>query len=175
MEARKWPVILSLRLSPGNARSQLSRLRELLSSPEERLRLRAHRAWPSLVEHFVNHCIHGSSLENPAVLLVMGAKGVGKSTCCRFLVNRLLSHVPEVYFLETDLGQPELGPPGVITLHRIRRPLLTVPHAEQHRHERIKAFFAGAATPATHPALYTASVAAAFESYCETWIGVGIY
>ena len=31
----------------------------------------------------------------------------------------------------------------------------------------IQAFFAGAATPATHPALYTASVAAAFEAYCE--------
>jgi polynucleotide 5'-kinase involved in rRNA processing len=31
----------------------------------------------------------------------------------------------------------------------------------------IQAFFAGAATPATHPALYTASVAAAFDAYCE--------
>ena len=31
----------------------------------------------------------------------------------------------------------------------------------------IQAFFAGAATPATHPALYTASVAAAFDTYCE--------
>ena len=30
-----------------------------------------------------------------------------------------------------------------------------------------KPFFAGAATPATHPALYTASVAAAFDTYCE--------
>lgn len=71
------------------------------------------------------------------------------------------------FFLETDLGQPELGPPGVVTLHRIRCPMLQVPHSEQHRHERIQAFFAGAATPATHPALYTASVAAAFDAYCE--------
>ncbi|CAK9104292.1 Polynucleotide 5'-hydroxyl-kinase nol9 (Nucleolar protein 9 homolog) [Durusdinium trenchii] len=172
LEARKWPVVLCLRApravdaaSTAAPRiTELQRLREALASPEARHRLRAHRAWPKIVQHFVEQCIRGSSHENPAVLLVMGAKGVGKSTCCRFLVNRLLL---QVYFLETDLGQPELGPPGVVTLHRIKDPLLQVPHAEQQLHERCEAFFAGAATPQSHPALYTASVAKAFEAYCE--------
>ena len=158
LELRKWPVIVALR-------SQ--NVRDALASPAQRARLTAHRAWPSIIEHFQKHCIDFSSFDNPAVLLVMGPKGVGKSTCCRYLVNRLLSKVPEVYFLETDLGQPELGPPGVVTLHRLTEPLLRPPHAEQHGHDRVAAYFAGTVTPQTHPALYTASVAAAFEVYKE--------
>lgn len=138
LAARTWPVVLSLRAHTPTVdpKEQLQQMKDILTSPVKP-RLRAHRAWPSIVQHFVDHCLHNSSPQNPAVLLVMGAKGVGKSTCCRFLVNRLLSlQVPEVYFLETDLGQPELGPPGVVTLHRIRRPMLQVPHSEQHRHDR---------------------------------------
>ncbi len=138
LAARTWPVVLSLRAHTPtlDSKEQLQQMKEILTSPVKP-RLRAHRAWPSIVQHFVDHCLHNSSPQNPAVLLVMGAKGVGKSTCCRFFVNRLLSlQVPEVYFLETDLGQPELGPPGVVTLHRIRRPMLQVPHSEQHRHDR---------------------------------------
>eukprot|EP00913_Durusdinium_trenchii_P027213 g25533.t1 len=172
LEARKWPVVLCLRApravdaaSTAAPRiTELQRLREALASPEARHRLRAHRAWPKIVQHFVEQCIRGSSHENPAVLLVMGAKGVGKSTCCRFLVNRLLL---QVYFLETDLGQPELGPPGVVTLHRIKDPLLQVPHAEQQLHERCEAFFAGAATPQSHPALYTASAMAIQDFFSD--------
>ena len=138
LAARTWPVVLSLRAHTPTVdpKEQLQQMKDILTSPVKP-RLRAHRAWPSIVQHFVDHCLHNSSPQNPAVLLVMGAKGVGKSTCCRFLVNRLLSlQVPEVYFLETDLGQPELGPPGVVTLHRICRPMLQVPHSEQHRHDR---------------------------------------
>ena len=70
------------------------------------------------------------------------------------------------------MGQPELGPPGVVTLHRITQPLLQVPHAEQHHHQRLAAFFAGAVTPSTHPELFVASVAAAFNSYIEAQQGV---
>ena len=139
LAARKWPVILCLRnqsCASSDPKERLESMKDVLTSPDARPRLRAHRAWPSIVQHFVDHCLRSSRPQSPAVLLVMGAKGVGKSTCCRFLVNSLLSlQVPEVYFLETDLGQPELGPPGVVTLHRIRKPMLQVPHSEQHRHE----------------------------------------
>ncbi|KUF97953.1 Growth arrest-specific protein 8 [Phytophthora nicotianae] len=43
--------------------------------------------------------------ENPQKIVVCGGKGVGKSTFCRYLVNRLLSKFGTVAFLDTDLGQ----------------------------------------------------------------------
>ena len=63
-------------------------------------------------------------------------QGVGKSTFVRFLVNSLLTVAPAVAVLDLDLGQPELGPPGIMALHVVGAPLLTPPHAhlqQQHR------------------------------------------
>ena len=182
LEVHRWPVVLCLRLcSATRVRGELSdkevyeahsqQLRAALSSPSDRPRLTAHRAWPSILRQFLVESVHCYS-EKPPVLLVMGPKAVGKSTCCRYFINSLLSECPEVFFLETDLGQPELGPPGVVTLHRITQPLLQVPHAEQHHHERLAAFFAGAVSPSTHPELFVASVAAAFKTYKEAQTGV---
>ena len=48
----------------------------------------------------------------PFIIAVCGAKGVGKSTFARLLVNSLLNHCSNVGFLDTDCGQPELSPPG---------------------------------------------------------------
>ena len=191
LAVHRWPVVLCLRLcrdvdtvgtvgtvmGTGDAEDSemvlrhLKHLRAALMTPSDHPRLTAHRAWPSILRHFLVESVHCCS-EKPPVLLVMGPKGVGKSTCCRYFVNSLLSECPEVYFLETDLGQPELGPPGVVTLHRITQPLLQVPHAEQHHHQRLAAFFAGAVTPSTHPELFVASVAAAFKAYKEAQMGV---
>eukprot|EP00439_Symbiodinium_sp_Y106_P085243 s923_g27.t4 len=172
LAAHRWPVVLCLKLcKESSAELAAPRLRAVLTSPSDHPRLTAHRAWPSILQHFLVECVHCYS-EKPPVLLVMGPKGVGKSTCCRYFVNSLLSECPEVYFLETDLGQPELGPPGVVTLHRITQPLLQVPHAEQHHHQRLAAFFAGAVTPSTHPELFVASVAAAVDAYIEAQQGV---
>lgn len=176
LAGHRWPVVLCLKLCREsrdtlNAELAAPRMRAVLTSPSDHPRLTAHRTWPSILQHFLVECVHCYS-EKPPVLLVMGPKGVGKSTCCRYFVNSLLSECPEVYFLETDLGQPELGPPGVVTLHRITQPLLQVPHAEQHHHQRLAAFFAGAVTPSTHPELFVASVAAAFNSYIEAQQGV---
>jgi hypothetical protein len=39
--------------------------------------------------------------------IVCGAKGVGKSTCLRYLLNRMLGTGRAVCVLDTDLGQPE--------------------------------------------------------------------
>lgn len=77
-------------------------------------------------------------------------QGVGKSTFVRFLVNSLLSPrvsragdedhtgtgAAAVAVLDLDLGQPELGPPGLLSLHIVRAPLLTPPHAHMQQHHR---------------------------------------
>ena len=87
----------------------------------------------------------------PCTVLVTGAKAVGKSTFCRALVNALLSRgvaaddsalidkvsarrprrCGAVAFLDLDVGQPELGPPGVVSLHVVTSPLLGPPHTHQ--------------------------------------------
>ncbi|CAE8738538.1 unnamed protein product, partial [Polarella glacialis] len=166
LQERSWPVVLCLRVQTESGADRLEVIRSALTPPAERKRLAVHRSWPSVAKNFFSQlCAEDPAL--PAALLIMGAKGVGKSTCCRYFVNRLLADCPEVCFLETDIGQPELGPPGMVTLHCLRRPLLQVPHAEQHAHQRVAGFFAAGVTPASHPALYMACVRKAFAAYLQ--------
>ena len=60
-------------------------------------------------------------------------QGVGKSTFGIYLLNRILSlqrrrGAPTgVALLDVDVGQPELGPPGLIGLHVVTEPLLVPP------------------------------------------------
>ncbi|KAI9666339.1 MAG: hypothetical protein M1821_004274 [Bathelium mastoideum] len=74
------------------------------------------------------------------IILVCDAKSTGKSTLGRMILNRLIttrpSHKPErnfshqpVFFLDLDPAQPEFGPPGLISLIQIRRPILGPPFA----------------------------------------------
>jgi len=161
---RNWPTVLCLRAA--GAPSTATELRQLLEVPLEKPRLQAHSAWPTLVEKFSEAC-KGLAPEEPPVLLVMGNKGVGKSCCCRYFVNALLDGASEVCYLETDLGQPELGPPGLVSLHRVRRPLLQAAHAAQHRHECSARYFAGGVTPGVEPALYVRCVRAAFQAHLQ--------
>eukprot|EP00445_Apocalathium_hangoei_P068247 CAMPEP_0204128750 /NCGR_PEP_ID=MMETSP0361-20130328/12368_1 /ASSEMBLY_ACC=CAM_ASM_000343 /TAXON_ID=268821 /ORGANISM="Scrippsiella Hangoei, Strain SHTV-5" /LENGTH=624 /DNA_ID=CAMNT_0051081047 /DNA_START=35 /DNA_END=1909 /DNA_ORIENTATION=- len=178
-----WPIVMCARLvtrpsscNIGEGDSQDTDLREELRSAfllgEERPRLCAHQSWPSLSQNFL--ALRGSataadSAWQPQVLLVVGAKNVGKSTCCRYFVNTLLSAVGEVFFLETDLGQPELTPPGLISLHRICAPLLNFSQAAQpdERNKCLVSLFVGGTTPAVHPILYARSVRAAVDAYVE--------
>ena len=65
------------------------------------------------------------------VCMITGAKGVGKSTMLRYLTNRILSarsEIEEIAILDTDVGQPELAPPGLLTLSIVRKPLLQPPY-----------------------------------------------
>ena len=72
---------------------------------------------------------------DPARVVVCGAKSVGKSTYVRYLVNKMMTCCTDrngkrirVAVLDCDVGQPELGPPGLITLTILERPLLSPPH-----------------------------------------------
>eukprot|EP00954_Amorphochlora_amoebiformis_P002301 181255-Amorphochlora_amoeboformis.AAC.1 len=49
--------------------------------------------------------------------ICQGNRNVGKSTCCRAVVNKLLDGPKkEVVLLDTDVGQCEFTPPGLVTL-----------------------------------------------------------
>ena len=65
--------------------------------------------------------------ENQRVV-ICGARGVGKSTCLRHALNRLLSRYKAVAVMDFDVGQPELSAPGFMSLHVVKEPLLSAGH-----------------------------------------------
>lgn len=49
-------------------------------------------------------------------IMVLGATDRGKSSYCRFLINRLLQEGHKVSFVDADIGQKDIGPPATVTL-----------------------------------------------------------
>lgn len=50
------------------------------------------------------------------IVLVIGATDVGKSTFCRFLIERGMTNGLKVAFVDADVGQSQIGPPTTIGL-----------------------------------------------------------
>ncbi|KAG7402002.1 Polynucleotide 5'-hydroxyl-kinase nol9 [Phytophthora boehmeriae] len=100
-------------------------------------------------------------------IVVCGGKGVGKSTFCRYLVNRLLAHFGTVAFLDTDLGQSELTPPGMVALHALTTPLLG-PGFSQMKNP-IRSFFCGDTNPGNDPLYYMKAVKSLLRLYDRKW------
>lgn len=82
--------------------------------------------WQQAVAAVLEHNASGAS--GPPVVAVCGAKGVGKSSLGRLLVNQLLNQHPVVAYMDTDCGQPELTPPGMVSLTLLEQPLVGPPH-----------------------------------------------
>ncbi|XP_051915405.1 polynucleotide 5'-hydroxyl-kinase NOL9 [Hippocampus zosterae] len=70
-------------------------------------------------------------MDGCAVVLVYGAKNVGKSTYIRMVINTLLNHTTSVDYLEADLGQTEFTPAGCLSLLTVGEPLLGPPFTHQ--------------------------------------------
>lgn len=56
--------------------------------------------------------------------VIIGGEGAGKSSLCKFLVNRQLNYHSAVLFLEFDIGQGEFTPPGSVAALVLREPIL---------------------------------------------------
>eukprot|EP00919_Chromeraceae_sp_WS-2016_P026424 GHVR01062607.1.p1 GENE.GHVR01062607.1~~GHVR01062607.1.p1 ORF type:complete len:530 (-),score=171.10 GHVR01062607.1:192-1781(-) len=131
-----------------------------------------------------NRCLNDTHGGGVPVVLITGAKNVGKSSFCRFLINYLLStlqnihthdththdththDIPVVGFLDTDIGQPELTPPGLISTHMIDGPLLSSPHSQMRVGSTpIASYFVASVTPSNDPILFLHCVQAAYASF----------
>ena len=92
------------------------------------------------------------------IVAVCGAKNVGKSTCLRYAVNRMLQYSLHVAVLDADAGQPELSPPGMLSLTIVDEPLLQPPHSHFLNAALLpqpaKAYYYGSASSATDPERY---------------------
>lgn len=101
-----------------------------------------------------------------ARLLICGAKGVGKSTCLRYAINRLLAVTDSVMVLDCDAGQPEFSPPGLLTLTEIQHPVLSPPHLHMAT-KHVGASFFGQTTSKADPTLYLSMITALLQQYTD--------
>ncbi|KIY43811.1 hypothetical protein FISHEDRAFT_21068, partial [Fistulina hepatica ATCC 64428] len=95
--------------------------------------------------------------------LVRGTKKSGKSTFARTLVNSLLTRFQNVAYLETDVGQPEFTPAGMLSLHVVSAPLFGPPFT--HPALPFRAHFIGETTPKSSPSQYLSAVQDLYETY----------
>lgn len=112
-----------------------------------------------------------------AIIAILGAKKVGKSTFARVLVNTLLRNHREVAFLETDCGQVEFGVPGLLTLSIVSSPMTGPPflhdqatdgrtnNPNQETASIIASAFVGDVSPASGSARYVRCITALHEAY----------
>jgi polynucleotide 5'-hydroxyl-kinase GRC3/NOL9 len=129
-------------------------------------------SWKSAMDCVVQD-VSSKEDKKQARVVVCGAKHVGKSTCIRYAVHRLLSHsVKTVALLDCDMGQPEMSPPGMLTLTLVDTPLLSPPHhhmvigetslvAKQHE----DAYFYGHTTSKADPSLFLQCISKLLQSY----------
>ncbi|KAJ1720121.1 Polynucleotide 5'-hydroxyl-kinase grc3, partial [Coemansia erecta] len=92
------------------------------------------------------------------VYVLAGSQGQGKSTFSRQLINRLLSRYGRMFFIEADLGQPELSPPGSLSLTMITEPLLGPPFTHTSLVEPYHAVYMGMLSPKNNPDRYVLAV-----------------
>ncbi|CAB9519931.1 Polynucleotide 5'-hydroxyl-kinase [Seminavis robusta] len=123
-------------------------------------------------------------------LAICGGKGVGKSTFLRYMTNRILSRDPppqpktsdqndnttprQVAILDADVGQPEMSPPGMVTLTVVSEPLLTPPHYRSlerplpsSKRSQQFAYFFGSVTSKNDPERYMALIQRLVRHYQE--------
>ncbi|EJD76187.1 hypothetical protein LOAG_16822 [Loa loa] len=81
-----------------------------------------------LTEQILNKSREGKR----SITMIIGNKNTGKSMLTRVLANSLLGKSrPPPYILDCDVGQPEMNPPGSISLIKLNSPLLGAPAFQQ--------------------------------------------
>lgn len=101
----------------------------------------------------------------PAVIVVCGAKKVGKSSLTRLLTNVLLNDHPCVAYLDSDCGQPEFTPPGLVSLSYITTPVLGTPSSHQRQPE--VSYFIGDVSPSADPHRYVGCIEKLYADYIK--------
>lgn len=125
------------------------------------------------------------SADNGFQIAIAGAKGVGKSTCVRYLINRFLSSNDEcdvetdnvretsvanhVVLLDAGLQGSLIAPPGMMTLAVIDSPLLHhhhhYHHLHQHDNDSVLSLFYGSTTVQVDPERYMEYLQALLSHY----------
>ena len=79
---------------------------------------------PDVWVEYTQNLIEKIQKGDPVRLMLLGGKGVGKSTFLRFIVNRLIQQCGTVLVIDFDPGQPEFFPAGCVSASLVSEPLL---------------------------------------------------
>ncbi|KAI9229417.1 MAG: hypothetical protein DHS80DRAFT_13992 [Piptocephalis tieghemiana] len=126
--------------------------------------LREPQTWRDLCVKF-KKCAEQAESEGapPPIIVICGAKGMGKSTLGRYLLNSLLRSYNQVGYLDTDMGQPEFTTPGQISLHTLFSPILGPPFTHQNIPER--SIYWGETSPKDLPDAYLHGINQLIQHY----------
>ncbi|CAG8512517.1 11888_t:CDS:10 [Ambispora gerdemannii] len=86
------------------------------------------------------------------VIILFGRKNVGKSTFSKILTNTLLNRHPRIAYIESDIGQPEFTPSGIVSLNIIDSPIFGPPFT--HPKLPYRSYFIGHTNPRDCPDYY---------------------
>ena len=103
-------------------------------------RYQLNRDWENLARKVV---------QPQQIVLVIGATDVGKSTFCRFLIERGVTSGLRVGFVDADVGQSQIGPPTTIGL-KVVAPNDSMERLEEIDTEPDALYFVGWASPERH-------------------------
>ena len=102
----------------------------------------------------------GDNLKGPTNLservVICGAKGVGKSTCMKYTVNRLLSCNDKVAVIDCDVGQSEFTISGLVSLHIFDKPITLPSHLNLRKPEL--SYFVGDISTKSEPEMVMRSI-----------------
>lgn len=104
-------------------------------------------------------------------VLLCGGKDVGKSSFCRYIINKMLCKHDAVFYLECDCGQTEFTPPAILSLVKVTKPLLGPPFT--HQQKPLKSYFYGHISPQDAPTEYISLIKQLFETYQKEYLNVG--
>eukprot|EP00388_Colpodella_angusta_P011477 GDKJ01029356.1.p1 GENE.GDKJ01029356.1~~GDKJ01029356.1.p1 ORF type:complete len:599 (-),score=104.68 GDKJ01029356.1:125-1888(-) len=101
--------------------------------------------------------------QKPLVISVKGGRNTGKSTYLRYVINKLLTDSKitnremGLYYVETDVGQSEIGIPGQMAVYHITSPLTETAHSNVH-HIPIGSVFYGDISTSDNPEAFLIGV-----------------
>ncbi|KAK9464727.1 Pre-mRNA cleavage complex II protein Clp1-domain-containing protein [Lipomyces arxii] len=112
----------------------------------------------------INEVVRASSPRQ--VTVICGSKSAGKSTFARLLLNAMISSTKDaVAFFDLDPGQPEFGPPGVLSLNVLASPVFGPPYSHGALASSVKALHFGFTTPRDAPEAYILLIRSLMEYY----------
>jgi hypothetical protein len=117
--------------------------------------------WP-LVANALSFRSEMADASHDQRIIVCGESGTGKSMLARCIANHLLNTWMSIVYVETDVGQPELTPAGLVSAHVLTSPLLGPP-ASHNQTVPLTASFFGDITPRENPCGYALAVSRIIE------------